>query len=121
MEGLVIGDKNFAHRFIYTNDVDSDDLTLGVLAASDKYHLKVLFNKCQLHLSHNIDVNNAADCFLAAYLHEKAVLLRETSIRFIKVNYKEVGKTAGFGRICQLPQAVVKLHVDMFMSVQSID
>ena len=102
MGGLVNRDTNFVSRFIYTDEVDSDDIdmTVEVLAASDKYDVKVLFNKCQLHLSHNIDVDNAADCFLAAYLHEKAVLLKETSFKFIKENYKEVKKSPGFSGIC---------------------
>ena len=75
-------------------------MTVEVLAASDQYDVKVLFNNRQLHLSHNIDVDNAADCFLAAYLHEKAVLLKETSFKFIKENYKEVKKSPGFSGIC---------------------
>ena len=94
-------DRNFVCRFIYTNEVDSDDLTVEVLAASDKYDVNVLFNKCQLHLSHNIDVDNAVGCFHAAYLHETAVLLKETSLKFIRKNYKEVKKTPGFSGICQ--------------------
>ena len=101
--------NNFVSRFIYTDDVDSEDLTVDLLAASDKYNLKGLFNKCQLELSHNIDIDNAADCYLAAYLHEEAALLKETSLRFIIDHYKVVKITPGFAKICLLPKALVEI------------
>ena len=95
--------------------MDSKNITVDLLAASDKYDLKILFNKCQLELAHNIDVNSAADYFVAAYLHDQATLLKETSLRFIIDNYKEVMKTSGFVKICQFPNALVEI-IDELMN-----
>ena len=80
-------------------------MTIDLLAASDKYNLKSLFNKCQLELCHNIAIDNAADYYRAAYLIVEASLLKETSLQFIIEHYKEVKKTNGFANIC-LPQAL---------------
>ena len=82
---------------------------LELLAASDKYNLKLLFNQCQLRLSHNIDVDTAAVYFLAAYMHVEATLLKETSLRFIIDHYKEVKKTSGFAKMYQVPKALLEI------------
>ena len=71
--------------------------------------MKNLFNKCQLELCHNIDVVNAADYYLAAYLHDQATLLKDTALSFVIANYKEVKLTPGFARISQLPDVLLEL------------
>ena len=99
----------FIFRFIYTDEVACTSLTLDLLAAADKYDLKVLFNKCQRELCSSISTDNAAEYFMAAYLHEQAQLLKKHSLKYILKNYKAVKKTSGFSSIRQNPDALLQI------------
>ena len=54
---------------MYTDQVESKSLTLDLLAAADKYDVKALFSNCEMELCNKMDINNAAENFLGAYLH----------------------------------------------------
>ncbi len=64
-------------------------MTLELFAAADKYNIPALLNKCELGLCSSINVGNALNYFLVAYLHEAATLKR-IAMRFIINNFDEL-------------------------------
>jgi hypothetical protein len=64
-------------------------LTLELFAAADKYIIPALLNKCELGLCSSINVGNALNYFLTAYLHEAATL-KQISMRFIIDHFDEL-------------------------------
>ncbi len=81
-------------KFAQTDEIEDKDLTMDLLAASDKYNIKALFNKCEAKLVKSLSVDNAAACFLIAYLHE-ANNLKNVAKKFITENVVAVEKTEG--------------------------
>ena len=62
-----------------------------------------------MDLCNKIDIENAAENFLAAYLHVQAQQLKKCSLDFILQNYEEVKKTPGFVSFLQHPNALVEI------------
>ena len=81
-------------KFAQTDEIEDKDLNVDLLAASDKYHIRALFNKCEAKLIKALSVDNAADYFLVAYLHE-ANKLKIVAKKFITENVDAVEKTEG--------------------------
>ncbi len=75
--------------------LDKDDLTTEVLAAANKFKIRVLSQVCEDYLSKTMTVDNSIDYFLAASLNE-ANKLRTAAKKFITENLVEVEKTEGF-------------------------
>ena len=94
---------------MYTDEVESKSLTLGLLQAADKYDVKALFRNCELHLCNNMAINNCAENFLGGYLHSQAQSLKKCSVDFIVQNFDEVKKTQGFSGILQHPGAALEI------------
>ena len=96
-------------NFIYTDQVKEDDLTIELLSAADKYNIPVLIKKCENKFCEIISVANAAECFLAAYLHQ-ANALKDVATKFIVENYEEVKKTDEMNLIVQQhPRALMEI------------
>ena len=96
-------------KFAYTGQVDYNDLTIELLSAADKYNIQTLFKKCEMKLIENISVPNAAESFLAAYLHQ-ANALKDVATKFIVENYEEVKKTSEMNLIIQQhPRALLEI------------
>lgn len=96
-------------KFAQTDVVDDEDLTADLLAASDRYHIQVLFNKCEAKLLKSLSVENAAECFLTAYLHE-ANKLRNVAKTFIIDNFDDIEKTEAMSLIAtHHPQALLEI------------
>jgi hypothetical protein len=64
-------------------------LTLELFATADKYNIPALLNKCELGLCSSINVGNALNYFLVAYLHEAATLKR-IAMRFFIDHFDEL-------------------------------
>jgi hypothetical protein len=80
-----------------------------LLSAADKYDLPVLFKKCELSLSSSINVVNAIDYFIVAYLHEATIMLQIT-MGFIIDNYSLLKDTPEMLLIVEShPKALLKL------------
>jgi speckle-type POZ protein len=95
--------------FIYTDSVEEDQMTLALLSAADKYNISVLFNKCELRLCSSISIENAADYFLMAYLHE-ASILKQIAISFIIDYFDEIKDTQGMSLISKShPKALLEI------------
>ncbi|KAI9563080.1 hypothetical protein GHT06_010537 [Daphnia sinensis] len=80
--------------FMYTGDASLEtDLTeedvAKLLIAADKYNVDNLKEECALHLSRNLDVENAAHFLTLAHLHNSAVL-QESTLEFISENAKAI-------------------------------
>ena len=96
---------NFAH----TDTVEDKDLTTDLLAAADKYQIKVLIDKCEIKLSKSLTVDNAADYFLVAYLHQ-ADKLKTIAKKFIVDHFEGVEKSEGMNVIVdQHPKALLEI------------
>jgi len=87
-------------KFAETDVVDDEDITVDLLAASNKYDVRALFKICEAKLIGSLTVDNAADCFLAAYLHE-AKSLRKCAKQFITIHFDAVKKTEGMMSYCK--------------------
>ena len=69
-------------KYMYTDIVEKDQITAGLLCAANKYELMLLMDICQEHLSTTLDVNNVADIFEVAYLQD-AKELKKHAISFM--------------------------------------
>ena len=84
-------------------------MTIELLSAADKYNIPALIKKCENNFCEIISAANAAECFLAAYLHQ-ANDLKDVAVKFIVENYDEVKKTPGMSLIAkQHPAALLEI------------
>jgi hypothetical protein len=93
-------------KFAQTDVIDDEDITVDLLAASNKYDVRGLFFICEAKLIGELTVFNAADYFLAAYFHE-AKTLKKLAMRVIVKNFDAVEVTEGMAMIRdQYPKAL---------------
>jgi hypothetical protein len=84
-------------------------LTPELLATADKYNIPALFNKCEISLCSSINVENATDYFLVAYLHE-AASLKQVAMKFIIDNNAQLMDTPGMSLIAERhPKALLEM------------
>ena len=96
------------YRFVYTDQVGKQDMTLGLMVAANKYEIPVLFQKCQLELSAKLNAKNAAEYYLTAYLHD-ATMLQKSAMETIIDCYKEVKETKAFSKFYLHPKALINI------------
>ena len=95
--------------FIYTDLAEKNHLTPELLAAANKYNLPTLFGKCEMSLCSSIDVANATDYFIMAYLHE-AFTLKQKAMEFIIDNYDQLMDSPGMTSIAENhPKALLEI------------
>ncbi len=82
-------------KFCHYDRLDEEELTTDLLAAANKYKIRQLVKKCEVHLSKTMSVDDAIDYFLAAGLHE-ATKLRTAAKEFITENLVEIEKIEDF-------------------------
>ncbi|XP_014210963.1 speckle-type POZ protein B-like [Copidosoma floridanum] len=83
-------------HFIYSGIVNEDECQITeLLAAADKYGLEALEKCCEINLDENLKLDNCANYLILADLHD-LTLLKDTSVKFITKNLKEVIKTDGY-------------------------
>jgi hypothetical protein len=100
---------NILIKFIYTGLAEKKDLTPELLTAADKYNIPVLFKKCEMSLCSSINVENATDYFLVAYLHE-AASLKQFAMKFIIDNNAQFMDTPGMSLIAERhPKALLEM------------
>jgi hypothetical protein len=84
-------------------------MTPELLTAADKYNISALFNKCDFSLCSSINIENATDYFLIAYLHG-APLLKQFTMRFIIDNMNQIKSTPGMSLISENhPKALLEI------------
>ena len=81
-------------KFAHTDQVEEKDLTAELLAAADKYQIKILFDRCESVLIKNLSCGNAAELYLMGYFHQ-ANKLKESAKKFIFNFYLHIKKTEG--------------------------
>ena len=75
--------------FAYTDQVENEALTFPLLVAADKYDLQGLRARCEQELIQKLNVKNAVDLFLGAYLVQ-ATFLKKSAANFIIGNHSAV-------------------------------
>eukprot|EP00093_Oithona_nana_P014577 14577.XXX_910259_910522_1 [CDS] Oithona nana genome sequencing. len=78
-------------KFLYTDQIKSEDIDANLLIAADKYDLKRLVNICLKHLGSIIDVKNVMEITFTAYLIDNEQLLKKAS-KFISNNIGAIKK-----------------------------
>ena len=71
------------------------NLASSLLTAADKYNIQRLKNICEQAICENIEVANAAEALVLAYLHE-AKNLKTVAIDFVTSNMAKVTETTGW-------------------------
>ena len=83
-------------RFIYTDQAEQmDELAEELLAAADRYMLKLLKAKCEAHLAGKITMESCAHLLVLADLHS-ATGLKTFALDFFCSHTAEVAKTVGW-------------------------
>ena len=67
----------------------------GLLTAADKYNIPRLKTICEEAMCENIEVSNAAEVLMLAYLHE-AKNLQSVAVDFVTNNLTKVYETTGW-------------------------
>ena len=78
-------------KFLYTDELKSEDIDANLLIAANKYDLKRLVNICVKHLESIIDVENVMEITFTAYLIDNDQLLQKAS-KFISNNIGAIKK-----------------------------
>ena len=85
--------------FIYADKTSPGDMDVktasSLLTAADKYNIQPLKKICEQTICENIQVANAAEALMLAYLHE-AKNLKTVVIDFVMSNMEEVMETTGW-------------------------
>ena len=92
--------------FAYTDQVEKEALTFLLLAAADKYDLPGLRVKCEQELIRTLDVENAVDYFIGAYLLQ-ATDLKKSAANFVIKNHSEVKNIDSIAN--QHPKAMLEI------------
>ena len=85
-------------RFLYTDELDSDALNLwskDLFVVADKYLLEFLKSKCELALSHQVNVRNCCDLLVLGEDHS-AQLLKRNTMDFLRSQAPLVLQTQGW-------------------------
>merc|ERR1712062_550903 len=78
-------------KFLYTDELKSDNIDVNLLIAANKYDLKRLVNICLIHLGSIIDATNVMEITFTAYLIDNDQLLQKAS-KFISNNIGAIKK-----------------------------
>jgi speckle-type POZ protein len=88
-------------QFIYSDKVEGLAANAaGLLTLADKYNIPRLKGMCEESMCKNIEVGNAADLLVLAYLHETSNL-RAIAVDFITCNMSRVSETPGWKGIAE--------------------
>jgi len=78
-------------KFLYTDELKSEDIDANLLIAANKYDLQRLVNICLKHLGSIIEVTNVMEITFTAYLIDNDQLLQKAS-KFISNNIGAIKK-----------------------------
>ena len=84
-------------RFIYTDEVKPDEITVALLEASHKYLILPLFEDCKRYLSANVKLETVIEIFAASFTYE-AEILKKSAINFIIDNFDQVKEKPEWGK-----------------------
>jgi len=79
--------------FMYRDEIEDEKITVDLLAAADMYEVLRLKNICSIRLAKTIDIQNVAQIWLCAYLHDEEDLAHISMIFMVK-RWKELAKQA---------------------------
>lgn len=92
-------------KYLYTGQLDDDQITDDLLVISDKYLDKTLKKICEEKLCRDVDVKNAAERLIISVLHQCNDLKNAVSL-FIAENFDEVKRTPQYKLIYKYEEAV---------------
>ena len=75
--------------FMYSDVIPETEITVQLLAASDKYEVMRLREICEEKLSLSVDIENVAEIWHVAYLHNVEEL-EQDALAFMAVNWKKL-------------------------------
>ena len=91
IEDISAGTMTQFVKFLYTDELKSEDIDANLLIAANKYDLKRLVNICLKHLGSIIDVTNVMEITFTAYLIDNDQLLQKAS-KFMSNNIGAIKK-----------------------------
>ena len=91
IEDISAGTMSQFIKFLYTDELNSEDIDVNLLIAANKYDLKRLVNICVKHLGSIIEVTNVMEITFTAYLIDNDQLLQKAS-KFISNNIGAIKK-----------------------------
>ena len=101
-------------EFLYTDEIQPEDIDPDLLIAADKYNVKRLVNICRKHLESIIDVKNVMTITLAAYLIDNEQLLQKAS-KFITENVGGIKKPEQWDQIKKTHPHIATKVMDMIV------
>ena len=77
-------------KYIYTNEIEEDEISIDLLMATDKYDLgKVLKDICVIKLKSNLTIQNAVEVLAKSY-QIGCKDLKKSAVKFIKENQGKI-------------------------------
>ena len=101
-------------KFLYTDELKSEDIDANLLIAANKYDLKRLVNICVKHLESIIDVENVMEITFTAYLIDNDQLLQKAS-KFISNNIGTIKKPEQWDQINKTYPHIAKKVIDLIL------
>ena len=88
-------------RFIYTDQVEFTEIdTKDLLVAANRYMIPLLKARCEEQLSGSLSIENCAEMWMLADIHDAPFLKKATEI-FFRSRFTEVLKTEGWKNLAQ--------------------
>lgn len=88
-------------RFIYTDQVEFQEIdTKDLLVAANRYMIPLLKARCEEQLSGSLSIENCAEMWMLADIHDAPFLKKATEI-FFRSRFTEVLKTEGWKNLAQ--------------------
>ena len=99
-------------KFLYTDELNPENVNSDLLICADKYDVKRLVNVCVKHFESIIDTNNVMEIAFTAYLIEHEQLLKKAS-KFIINNAGEIKKPDKWDQITNTHPQITKKVMDL--------
>lgn len=97
-------------EFIYTDNVNENEISADLLVASNKYQIGRLKALCEHYLVQHLTHENAAEILVQGYLSGSPEFLEEV-IQYVSMHWKKIMETEGF--------TLIKQHSDLLTKIIS--